>query len=284
MNIENNNNLTNKNTISVKIGNIKYNLSTNENEEYINGIVKYINNKMDELSSIYDTLNKNSTSFLLVLALNIADDLFKQRQEFNKATKAISEFEKTISSLTNQLTDAKTNAQTLQASNDSKEETISFLEDKLKKLDNQNDNQDNQIESLTKDLANTKKEKDDIISSLQQKLSSITQDKNASLEEKDKLISDLENKISTLLEEKNNISLNINSKLDTVVSEKDKIIFNLKQSLEEKNLIIDNLKDNLNETTTRLSSNDTEDIILEKDIKILELEEEIEKLKTRINS
>lgn len=282
MNIENNNNnLINKNTISVKIGNIKYNLSTNENEEYINGIAKYINNKMDELSSIYDTLNKNSTSFLLVLALNIADDLFKQRQQFNKATKAMSEFEKNISSLTNQLAEFKTKIETLQASNNSKEETISFLENKLKNLDNQNDDQ---IESLKTDLANIKKEKDDIISSLEQNLSSITQDKDALIEEKDNLISNLENKISSLLEEKNNISLNINSKLDAIVSEKDKVIFNLKQSLDEKNLIIDNLKDNLNETTTKLSSNDTEDIILEKDIKILELEEEIEKLKAHINN
>lgn len=275
MNIENNNNnLINKNTISVKIGNIKYNLSTNENEEYINGIVKYINSKMDELSSIYDTLNKNSTSFLLVLALNIADDLFKQRQEFNKVTKSMSEFEKNISSLTNQLAEFKDKIETLQANNNSKEETISFLENKLKNLDNQNEDQ---IESL-------KNEKDDIISSLEQKLSSVIQDKDVLIEEKDNLISNLENKISTLLEEKNNISLNINSKLDAIVSEKDKVIFNLKQSLDEKNLIIDNLKDNLNETTTKLSSNNTEDIILEKDIKILELEEEIEKLKARINN
>lgn len=275
MNIENNNNnLINKNTISVKIGNIKYNLSTNENEEYINGIVKYINSKMDELSSIYDTLNKNSTSFLLVLALNIADDLFKQRQEFNKVTKSMSEFEKNISSLTNQLAEFKDKIETLQANNNSKEETISFLENKLKNLDNQNEDQ---IESL-------KNEKDDIISSLEQKLSSVIQDKDVLTEEKDNLISNLENKISTLLEEKNNISLNINSKLDAIVSEKDKVIFNLKQSLDEKNLIIDNLKDNLNETTTKLSSNNTEDIILEKDIKILELEEEIEKLKARINN
>ena len=97
MNMESNiNNTTNKHIISVKIGNINYNLSTNESDEYINGVAKYINNKMDELSSVYNSLNKNSTSFLLVLALNIADDLFKQRQLFNKNTKLISELENKI--------------------------------------------------------------------------------------------------------------------------------------------------------------------------------------------
>ena len=65
--------------------------------------------------------------------------------------------------------------------------------------------------------------------------------------------------------------------------EKDNIIENLKKSLSEKNLVIDNLKDNLNETTNKLSNlKDLEDIELEKDLQILDLEEEIENLKAQL--
>lgn len=94
MNIENKQ--ITKKIIEVKIGNIKYNLSTTENEDYIKGIAKYVNNKITEFSQLYTNINKNSTSFFLIIALNIANDLFKQRQQFTMSSKQLEDFKKTL--------------------------------------------------------------------------------------------------------------------------------------------------------------------------------------------
>lgn len=246
MNIENSNNQANKSIISVKIGNIKYNLSTNESDDYIKGIAKYINSKMDELSSIYDNLNKNSTSFLLVLALNIADDLFKQRQLFNRNSKLIEELESKINSLSNNNIE---------------------LENKIKDSANLCNNKENSIKYLEDKIKDITKQKDDALSSLD-KLKSLIADK-------DSIISKLESELNSKPD------YDVTSSLQ----EKDETISILKKSLEEKDLIIDNLKDNLNETTIKLSNiPDIEELELEKDIKILELEEEIENLKSQLKN
>ena len=212
MNIENNdNNQTNKHIIPVKIGNVSYNLSTNESDDYIKGIAKYINSKMDELSSIYSTLNKNSTSFLLVSALNIADDLFKQRQLFNKNNKLIEELE-------NKLKDLK-------AQCNNKENSIKYLEDKVKDITKQKDNALSKLEELN----------------------SIIDDKNTIINDKDSIILKLENELnskpdyditSSLAEKDEAIAM-----LEKSLEEKDLIIDNLKDNLNETTMKLSNIPD-----------------------------------------
>ncbi len=86
--MNNENNFSNKNQIEISICNIKYSLTTTEKEEYIQGIAKYINNKISEVSKTH-TINTNSIPFFITIALNIADDLFRQRKLYSKNAKEL---------------------------------------------------------------------------------------------------------------------------------------------------------------------------------------------------
>ncbi len=94
-----------KNNISVIIGNVKYNLSATESESYIRGIASYINNKLEEIHNEYRTMSKYSATILTLLSINIADDLFKQRQLFTKASQDLEDANISLQKATQALLD-----------------------------------------------------------------------------------------------------------------------------------------------------------------------------------
>lgn len=70
-----------KNNTKVLIGGTVYTLSGEESEEYIQRVALYINNKMDELKHSDNGQMLNTRLLNVLLAINIADDLFKERDD-----------------------------------------------------------------------------------------------------------------------------------------------------------------------------------------------------------
>lgn len=131
-----------KNDTKVLIGGNVYTLSGNESEEYIQRVALYINNKMEEVrrSDNGKTLNTRLQSVLL--AINIADDLFKSKETINQ-------FE------------AKLKAQEEKA--DALNQNIVALEKKLSDVENEKEAVSSKIERLERELSQYKRELDEYI-------------------------------------------------------------------------------------------------------------------------
>ncbi|AVM69635.1 cell division protein ZapA [Lachnospiraceae bacterium oral taxon 500] len=86
--------LTNKeiameNQTKVLIGGQVYTLNGNESEEYMQRVALYLNKKMDELKSGADLKRMNSKMQSILLAINIVDDLFKERKNVEEEKKRV---------------------------------------------------------------------------------------------------------------------------------------------------------------------------------------------------
>lgn len=68
-----------KKEIKVVIDGQVYSLSSAENEEYIQSVALYLDKKIEELKKGTDMKKLNSRMQTILLALNITDDLFKER-------------------------------------------------------------------------------------------------------------------------------------------------------------------------------------------------------------
>jgi len=68
-----------KNNTKVLINGNVYTLSGDESEEYIQRVALYINNKMDEIKHSDNGQLLNTRLLNVLLAINIADELFKER-------------------------------------------------------------------------------------------------------------------------------------------------------------------------------------------------------------
>lgn len=70
-----------KNDTKVLIGGNVYTLSGDESEEYIQRVALYINNKLDDLKSSENGQFLNTRLMSVLLAINIADDYFKSKED-----------------------------------------------------------------------------------------------------------------------------------------------------------------------------------------------------------
>jgi cell division protein ZapA len=70
-----------KNDTKVIIGGNVYTLSGDESEEYIQRVALYINNKLDALKASKTGQFLNTRLMSILLAINIADDYFKSKEE-----------------------------------------------------------------------------------------------------------------------------------------------------------------------------------------------------------
>ncbi|GKX30049.1 hypothetical protein SH1V18_25290 [Vallitalea longa] len=77
-----------KNNTKVIIGGNVYTLSGNESEEYIQRVALYINNKLDELKASENGQFLNTRLMSILLAINIADDYFKAKEDTNDINKS----------------------------------------------------------------------------------------------------------------------------------------------------------------------------------------------------
>ncbi len=98
-------NMSDKNNTKVLINGTVYTLSGKESEEYIQKVALYINNKMDELKKSDNGQLLNTRLLNVLLALNIADDLFKERDENAAHSEILSVKDDEIANLKNQIED-----------------------------------------------------------------------------------------------------------------------------------------------------------------------------------
>ncbi|MFW6016378.1 MAG: cell division protein ZapA [bacterium] len=88
-----------KKDTQVIIGGKVYTLSGDESEEYIQKVALYINNKLSELKQSENAKKLNTHLMGIFLALNVADDYFKAKNEIKDLKSFIEEKNKTIISL-----------------------------------------------------------------------------------------------------------------------------------------------------------------------------------------
>lgn len=214
----NDENKNTKNSAVIKINNTSYKLYTNESTKYIKGITKYINNKILEISDLYKNIN-NTPPFFLVLSINIADDLFKQRKLFAKNNKAIKENDFICQELKEKNASLRGE---LEAKNDAILEKTTIIDNLTKSLSNPDTTAIDNLYSENKELLAK-------INKLQDKVSE-----------------------NIILQDKLSLALSEN----------------------------DSLKDEL--ASLKKLLDDTEEAKLEKEIEILDLQDEIENLKGKI--
>lgn len=70
-----------KNQVEVVICGKVYKLSGVESVEYIQKIARYIDNKLEEINRTTSHSVTNSNLFPILIAINIADDLFKEKKK-----------------------------------------------------------------------------------------------------------------------------------------------------------------------------------------------------------
>lgn len=91
--------MSDKNKTKVLIDGQVYSLSGQESEEYIQKVALYINNKLDEVKKS-DNGQLMSTRLLnVLLALNIADELFKERDSVSNLEAFLSDKDRKIEDL-----------------------------------------------------------------------------------------------------------------------------------------------------------------------------------------
>lgn len=75
--------------ITVNIAGNELRLAGDESEDYIRRIAGYVNEKVDEVQRIYPNLS--TANCLTLAALNLADELYKLREDYNALDSRISE-------------------------------------------------------------------------------------------------------------------------------------------------------------------------------------------------
>ena len=116
-----------KTDTEVIIGGKVFTLSGYESEEYLQKVASYINNKITELNSMDGFSRLNSDDQFTLMALNMADDLFKEKSNNSDVEKQSENKDKEIFDLKHELI-------SLQIKTDEYEKTIKSLESEIKEL------------------------------------------------------------------------------------------------------------------------------------------------------
>ncbi|TCK98212.1 cell division protein ZapA [Natranaerovirga hydrolytica] len=126
-----------KKDIQVLIGGKVYTLCGEESEEYMQKVALYINNKMSELQEAESAKKLNTHMAGILLALNVADDLFKAKEELNLLTTEVSknldEKEDYVAILENELLNEKAKLENAEAAINKLKEEKSLLEQQVVK-------------------------------------------------------------------------------------------------------------------------------------------------------
>ncbi len=71
-----------KTSIPIKILNVDLKIKTDESEDYLRDVVRYVESKINE---VIDTMSTSSPIKMAILAaLNITDELFREKQKTNE--------------------------------------------------------------------------------------------------------------------------------------------------------------------------------------------------------
>ncbi len=116
-----------KKSAEVLIGGRVYTLSGYEEEEYLQKVAAYINNKLSEFDEVEGALHLSADMRATLIELNIADDYFKAKATIEKQEEDLERKDKEIYDLKHDLISGQVKVDAL-------EETISNLESEKKEL------------------------------------------------------------------------------------------------------------------------------------------------------
>lgn len=124
-----------KNDIKVVINNKVYTLSGQESEEYLQNVATYINGKIAECQSSEAYRRFNAEYQNVLLALNIADDYFKAKDQVNQMLTEDDDKDKQIYDLRHEVIEVQIKYESAQKMIEEYKEKISDLQRQIIKLE-----------------------------------------------------------------------------------------------------------------------------------------------------
>lgn len=124
-----------KNDIKVVINNKVYTLSGQESEDYLQNVATYINGKIAECQSSEAYRRFNAEYQNVLLALNIADDYFKAKDQVNQMLTEDDDKDKQIYDLRHEVIEVQIKYESEQKMIEEYKEKISELQRQIIKLE-----------------------------------------------------------------------------------------------------------------------------------------------------
>lgn len=124
-----------KNDIKVVINNKVYTLSGQESEDYLQNVATYINGKIAECQSSEAYRRFNAEYQNVLLALNIADDYFKAKNQVNQMLTEDDDKDKQIYDLRHEVIEVQIKYESAQKMIEEYKEKISELQRQIIKLE-----------------------------------------------------------------------------------------------------------------------------------------------------
>lgn len=124
-----------KNDIKVVINNKVYTLSGQESEDYLQNVATYINGKIAECQSSEAYRRFNAEYQNVLLALNIADDYFKAKDQVNQMLTEDDDKDKQIYDLRHEVIEVQIKYESAQKMIEEYKEKISELQKQIIKLE-----------------------------------------------------------------------------------------------------------------------------------------------------
>ena len=124
-----------KNDIKVVINNKVYTLSGQESEDYLQNVATYINGKIAECQSSEAYRRFNAEYQNVLLALNIADDYFKAKDQVNQMLTEDDDKDKQIYDLRHEVSEVQIKYESAQKMIEEYKEKISELQRQIIKLE-----------------------------------------------------------------------------------------------------------------------------------------------------
>lgn len=214
--------------VEVVIGGKIYKLSGDENPDYIQNVARYLDNKLSDLKRAATPSVVYDENFPIIFALNIADDLFKERE--NKEV-VVTESGENVSSRLRELTEIKNQ--------------LSIRTNDYKLLLDQFESKSSETDSLKAEII----DKDEKIEALDKKLEeskAALSEANAKIEEKSQYITNLNAKISDKNQELNSLSKKL--------AEKNSALNDLNKKSADRNIKLNNVNKERDELAIKLKS------------------------------
>ena len=124
-----------KNDIKVVLNNKVYTLSGQESEDYLQNVATYINGKIAECQSSEAYRRFNAEYQNVLLALNIADDYFKAKDQVNQMLTEDDDKDKQIYDLRHEVIEVQIKYESAQKMIEEYKEKISELQRQIIKLE-----------------------------------------------------------------------------------------------------------------------------------------------------
>ena len=124
-----------KNDIKVVINNKVYTLSGQESEDYLQNVATYINGKIAECQSSEAYRRFNAEYQNVLIALNIADDYFKAKDQVNQMLTEDDDKDKQIYDLRHEVIEVQIKYESAQKMIEEYKEKISELQRQIIKLE-----------------------------------------------------------------------------------------------------------------------------------------------------